>query len=564
MRRMSRFAGVVVSLLVLGSVGRAEDRNVLVLDGKVFGVRTQPLTTGLNISSFVFSPDGRQIAFINLRMPTREQLGDLDRPGQPFNPESMRALFQIRLGVISMASARVQFLVTLPDPVPGAQLVVLDPQAIAWSYDSRFVVVQAQSVPFRPADERPLDSLLVVETATGKSSMSLTYNSLSGAAWHPRERLLAFSATADAVTASDEIFLWDPMGSGPSRLARGSMPRWTDDGWVTLSRMPVLPAGRVDADGPEAVEINPMTGEERPGKQSFDVSPLVLARWSDYAVTRRAEGKGYRIRQEASGPNRGAITVEPVSEGDARPASVIFRQESGARLDPFALSPDGVLVAPLARRDQRQPLNGAFKLDVRDLWVMAPLGPPMNNMAWLATFKPAEEMQIDPWPMRWAADSRHLAFLADGNLSIASIEDWSNRPIQVINGEVIDFEADRRTVMSNLRQIALAALMFAEDHDDRLPDASRFRDDIRPFLRNDSVYGRPREAGSDLLEWLALSGFALHDIPRPAQTPLGLIAWPPGEVQVAFVDGHVKTFTADAWAQFVQQARAEGWWPTGW
>lgn len=563
MRRVSRLTSVMVSLLVLFGVGRADDRNVLVLDGKVFGVRTQPLTTGLNISSFVFSPDGRQIAFIDFRAPGREEVMKAEALQQRFDPEVFRSLITIRLGVLTVASSRVQFLATAPDPTPGTPLRLIMPDGLAWSADSRFLVVQLDTMPEQPGQDSSQSALLVVEVATAKSWVSPAYASISSAAWHPQDRLLAFSARMVS-EAQDEVYLWDPLGSAPVRLTAGDFPRWTPDGWLTLMHMEPPQPGQRNFDGPQPIDIHPVSGQTRRGQRNIDPSPLVLSRGRWSATSREVPERGYRIVQEGSGPDRGALAVERIGEpAPPRPKVVVYRPQPGERVEPYALSPDGSLVVLPVLRAQRQPHDGAFKLDVYDLWVFAPLAPARSNFSWVATFKPTET-EVALFAVQWALDSRRFGFVADGNLVLATLEDWSKRQFVIVDGEAIYAFADRMTVMSNLRQIALAALMFAEEHDDRLPDASRFRDDIRPFLRNDSLYGRPRETGSDLFEWLALSGFALHDIPRPAQTPLGLVAWPPGEIQVAFVDGHVKTFTADAWAQFVQQARAEGWWPTGW
>src|SRR5947209_7161741 len=47
------------------------------------------------------------------------------------------------------------------------------------------------------------------------------------------------------------------------------------------------------------------------------------------------------------------------------------------------------------------------------------------------------------------------------------------------------------TCQSNLKQLALATLMYAQDYDDRLPVRRNWSDGIYPYLKNRSVYVCP-------------------------------------------------------------------------
>lgn len=93
-------------------------------------------------------------------------------------------------------------------------------------------------------------------------------------------------------------------------------------------------------------------------------------------------------------------------------------------------------------------------------------------------------------------------------------------------------DAAKRTVaMSNAKQVALAAIMFSADNDDRLPSN---KEDIQklllPYLRNQSIF--------DGFVYTFAGGFT-QDIELPSKTELGYISMPGGRV-VAFADGHVK------------------------
>lgn len=93
-------------------------------------------------------------------------------------------------------------------------------------------------------------------------------------------------------------------------------------------------------------------------------------------------------------------------------------------------------------------------------------------------------------------------------------------------------DAAKRTVaMSNAKQVALAAMLYASDNDDRLPsnkeDVNKL---LMPYLRNQGIL--------DGFVYTFAGGF-MQDVANPAQTELGFVSMPGGRI-VAYVDGHVK------------------------
>ena len=78
------------------------------------------------------------------------------------------------------------------------------------------------------------------------------------------------------------------------------------------------------------------------------------------------------------------------------------------------------------------------------------------------------------------------------------------------------------TCQSNLRQIGLAVLMFAQDHDEKLPSADKWTDEIMPYLKNENLLKCP--AAKDLACAYALNqkvaGKRLAEIANPATTVL--------------------------------------------
>jgi len=117
--------------------------------------------------------------------------------------------------------------------------------------------------------------------------------------------------------------------------------------------------------------------------------------------------------------------------------------------------------------------------------------------------------------------------------------------------------AEATGCQSNLKQLALGMMMYAQDYDERYPVAERWTSVLDPYLRNTLIFACPARPS---LRW----GYAMAEsvseapmkvITAPAQTPLlfdsdlgmpGAADSPsraafrhPGGANVAFVDGHV-------------------------
>ena len=107
--------------------------------------------------------------------------------------------------------------------------------------------------------------------------------------------------------------------------------------------------------------------------------------------------------------------------------------------------------------------------------------------------------------------------------------------------------------MSNLKQIALGMLQYAQDNNDRLPDAAHWQDQLDPYLKNRQLYVCP----SDERGWGTGNTYAMN--PRLSSTkasdysnPASVVAFYDaddsgrpvarhnGGTNCAFLDGHVK------------------------
>jgi len=118
--------------------------------------------------------------------------------------------------------------------------------------------------------------------------------------------------------------------------------------------------------------------------------------------------------------------------------------------------------------------------------------------------------------------------------------------------------------LSNMKQLCLAAMMYAQDWDEALP-GEEWAEQLQPYLKNLEIYKCPgapeRERAFALNE--ALAGAKMGDVKRPAETVLFFESNLPddipfggadgvllesrhrGMITVGFVDGHAKLMKPD-------------------
>ena len=103
--------------------------------------------------------------------------------------------------------------------------------------------------------------------------------------------------------------------------------------------------------------------------------------------------------------------------------------------------------------------------------------------------------------------------------------------------------------LSNVKQITLATLMYAQDHGDVLPSAKSFKAAVTPYLRNGNVFAPPRASKGSVGYFFEprLSGLKITSISQPAETAMILEGTPAktsfpygGKTPLGYVDGHVK------------------------
>jgi hypothetical protein len=139
-------------------------------------------------------------------------------------------------------------------------------------------------------------------------------------------------------------------------------------------------------------------------------------------------------------------------------------------------------------------------------------------------------------------------------------------------------KAQQANCLSNVRQLSLGVLMFAEDHQGKLPNADRWADEIMPYVHDKNVFRCPVQREKDAISGYAfnraLSGRNTAEIGNPADMVVifesdqgwnasGDISALPAEPRhnrgedYGFVDGHAKWVARDNAASLVWDPSAQ-------
>ena len=146
------------------------------------------------------------------------------------------------------------------------------------------------------------------------------------------------------------------------------------------------------------------------------------------------------------------------------------------------------------------------------------------------------------------------------NLSqIISITPRSDVTIDEISHVIIKISApsvtgggNKEVAISNMKQLALGAIMYSADNDDVYPLAhsiGQAKMEVAPYLKNNKLYISQNPNGGQILYNVNLAGVGATETVKPESVPLyyDSRAWPDGGRPVAFADGHAKYVTAEEW-----------------
>ena len=116
----------------------------------------------------------------------------------------------------------------------------------------------------------------------------------------------------------------------------------------------------------------------------------------------------------------------------------------------------------------------------------------------------------------YTADLDTLPYLIDAPLTLQAV---MLRPVI----ERSRASARKAMCLSNMKNLAVAGQTYAADHDDRLPDADRWVEELRPYLNNEAVFKCPEDKSQAFASYAmnaALSGMSLDDIEDPSAVVL--------------------------------------------
>jgi len=124
-------------------------------------------------------------------------------------------------------------------------------------------------------------------------------------------------------------------------------------------------------------------------------------------------------------------------------------------------------------------------------------------------------------------------------------------------------QAERARSQSNLKQLALGIIQYEQDHDERMPDAAKWVDEIMPYVKDAALFRDPSAPAGEKWSYAynrTLSHASLAETMSPASTvmlfestlgtknasDMGQSVPRPGRhsggTDYAFADGHVKWF----------------------
>lgn|GEM_PF-4411061 len=116
--------------------------------------------------------------------------------------------------------------------------------------------------------------------------------------------------------------------------------------------------------------------------------------------------------------------------------------------------------------------------------------------------------------------------------------------------------ATEALALSNIKQLTIAALLYSEDNDDILPQASdstAVLSKLYPYTKSKELSKSLNPAGGQIRYNIHLSGVLDTTVNDPSKTPMfwDSNAWPDGRMLIAFLDGHAQFMSQSKWNSFL-------------
>lgn len=521
---MNRGLILIASVLLLACCASADDdmHSMVVGDKLLTLSENRQITYGADgtVCSVWISPNG-----VNLVCRFKSD-ADKDSDGPEFV-----------LRIVPASGGRAIPLKTGPDIIPGQLPAECDelvptmydldiPNVLAWSPNSRMFAFPADHIAYkRSSDGTDLERsseqccIAVMNTSGNRQAvfpLSGLGNLIGPLVWSPDSKKIACALAA-----------WEKKASGKSEisnilcvldLATGSV-----QSLLTEKDRAVFPVGW-RSDG-KAVSF-----AERPAKAytwqfmeaSLDGKPTRII--GDYADPEDLSPNGaYRLMNRYED----GVRIEDRSTGKTIDL-VKFKNTLFS-----GWSPDSRMVAyyrgETIKTDDGNPDGSRIEM----LWVASVEGKKRNHMCF------AVSTQLGSWvePPTWSADCTKLAYVSRSRAHVAELV-WKELDARGKSeaGLPLTEEETKEIMIMNGHQLGLGIMRYMSDHDDTLPSADTFRQDVSPYI-DPSVMLRP---GTDqyIVQYTQLP--PLSQIKDTTNTVMATLDAGFSWQVVVYADGHVK------------------------
>jgi len=379
-------------------------------------------------------------------------------------------------------------LMTQSGPTHGSDSVAQPFDLVGWSSDGRYLVAEQAGAIGTDSAGAPLYSTRLTSIDVGASPMQT----------HP----IAFPVSLPPdVTDTSTQALWSPSHTRlllvQTRLSHSN------------------PAGAYTAAlydfAHDHVDVLPVN------------APLRAVGWADDTHLRLAD---------ALNPKAHPLVFNVATRKTEMPAP-----SSPRYIPDFSLSPTNLNLALDMQTQTFSDAGHVAQTQARVLWVRRVRGPKALSALALDVLSGDTDPQG-----RWAQTGQQVAYLSHGDLFVA---DLSTRDATLkeryFAGDKLTCHEEQQLAMSEIKQIGLATIQYAQDYDESFPPQANVNDTLAPYLPPDALL----QIGGAKFAYHAPADLSLAKMDNPADTILGTMDLPCARVTL-YADGHVKALPPPA------------------
>jgi hypothetical protein len=394
---------------------------------------------------------------------------------------------------------------------------------ILWCPDgARFALFSLQGEFFKPPVKK---DLWLIDCATGQKR-ELTRGALvTEAVWSPDGKWLAYITRADKASGGAPAGMWlAAAGEGPGQCIGGAAPalNWTADS----SRLCFQGASG------EGQAYSPATGKTTP--YSSVASPLLPWQISPNGKYRaRVANSQLEIRDRGTGAR--VLNLPGKEFGCWYPDSTLFAYfDAGGKLTITALNG----------------MQQGHLLGIEEPADPSPV-PGLPSVQWSSPALIVREGESGPEAPKHTVS--WLALLEGGRLQALRLK---HRPPSLHEGAVLHPptpEEEQGIILSSMRQIALATLMYADDYDETFAPQKNVEKAVLPYMMNSELFDRPGYPKQPIFRYLT-DALPVAAIEYPADTPLWQVDLGGKQICLGFADGHARWYDREAGEEILRRA----------